>query len=59
MEPFVQKQFDEYQANRVDKDIVSKEELRELLIKDLSFVSKMVWSYFQIILFFPKDLLGV
>ena len=41
MEPFVQKQFDEYQANRVEKDIVSKEELRELLIKDLSFVSKM------------------
>ena len=41
MEPFVQKQFDEYKANRVEKDIVSKEEIRELLIKDLSFVSKM------------------
>ena len=41
MEPFVQKQFDEYQANRTEKDIVSKEELRELLIKDLSFVSQM------------------
>ena len=41
MEPFVQKQFDEYQANRTEKEILPKEELRELLIKDLSFVSKM------------------
>ena len=41
MEPFVQKQFDDYQANRVEKDIIDREELRELLIKDLSFVSKM------------------
>ena len=41
MEPFVQKQFDEYQANRTEKEILSKEELRELIIKDLSFVSTM------------------
>ena len=41
MEPFVQKQFDEYQANRPEKDIISREELREMIIKDLSFVSKM------------------
>ncbi len=41
MEPFVQKQFDEYQANRTEKEILSKEELRELMIKDLSFVSTM------------------
>ena len=42
MEPFVQRQFDDYQANRPEKDIISREELREIIIKDLSFVSKMV-----------------
>ena len=41
MEPFVQRQFDDYQANRPEKDIISREELREIIIKDLSFVSKM------------------
>ena len=41
MEPFVQKQFDEYQANRTEKEILSKEELRDIIIKDLSFVSTM------------------
>ena len=44
MEPFVQRQFDDYQANRPEKDIISREELREIIIKDLSFVSKMVWQ---------------
>ena len=32
MEPFVQKQFDEYQANRTEKEILPKEELRDLII---------------------------
>ena len=41
MEPFVQKQFDEYQANRTEKEIVSEKTLRDAIIKDLSFVSKM------------------
>ena len=41
MEPFVQKQFDEYQANKVEKEILPIDELREMIIKDLSFVSKM------------------
>ena len=41
MEPFVQKQYDEYQANYVEQDVLSKEELRELIIKDLSQVSQM------------------
>ena len=41
MEPFVQKQFDEYQANRTEKEILPKEELKDLIIKDLSFVSKI------------------
>ena len=41
MEPFVQKQFDEYQANRVEKEILPIDELRERVIKDLSFVSTM------------------
>lgn len=41
MEPFVKKQFDEYQANYVEKDVLSKEELRNRIIEDLSFVSKM------------------
>ena len=38
---FVQKQFDEYQANRTEKEIVSEKTLRDTIIKDLSFVSKM------------------
>ena len=41
MEPFVQKQYDEYQANYVEQDVLSKDELRDLIIKDLSYVSKM------------------
>ena len=41
MEPFVQKQYDEYQANYVEQDVLSKEELRELIINDLSKVSQM------------------
>ena len=41
METFVQKQFDEYQANKVEKEILPIDELREMIIKDLSFVSKM------------------
>lgn len=41
MEPFVKKQFDEYQANYVEKDVLSQEELRNRIIEDLSFVSKM------------------
>jgi hypothetical protein len=41
MEPFVKKQFDEYQANYVEKDVLPKEELRNRIIEDLSFVSKM------------------
>jgi len=41
MEPFVQKQYDEYQANYVEQDVLSKEELRELIINDLSQVSQM------------------
>ena len=41
MEPFVQKQFDEYQANRTEKEIVSEKTLRDAIIKDLSFVSQM------------------
>jgi len=41
MEPFVKKQFDEYQANYVEKDVLPKEELRDRIIEDLSFVSKM------------------
>ena len=41
MEPFVQKQFDEYQANKVEKEILPIDQLREMIIKDLSFVSKM------------------
>ena len=41
MEPFVQKQYDEYQANRTEKEIVSEKTLRDAIIKDLSFVSKM------------------
>ena len=40
-EPFVQKQYDEYQANRTEKEIVSEKTLRDAIIKDLSFVSKM------------------
>ena len=41
MEPFVKKQYDEYQANRTEKTILSKDELRDRIIKDLSQVSKM------------------
>ena len=41
MEPFVQKQYDEYQANYVEQDVLSRDELRDLIIKDLSYVSKM------------------
>jgi len=41
MEPFVQKQYDEYQANYVEKDVLSKEELRDMIINDLSKVSQM------------------
>lgn len=41
MEPFVQKQFDKYQANYVEKDVLEKEELRQKIINDLSYVSKM------------------
>ena len=50
MEPFVQKQFDEYQANKVEKEILPIDELREMIIKDLSFVSKMgvaVYTLYQ------------
>ena len=41
MEPFVQKQYDEYQANRTEKEILSKEELREKIIADLNLVCNM------------------
>lgn len=41
MEPFVQKQFDKYQENYVEKDVLEKEELRQKIINDLSYVSKM------------------
>ena len=41
IKPFVQKQYDEYQANRTEKEIVSEKTLRDAIIKDLSFVSKM------------------
>ena len=41
MEPFVQKQYDEYQANYVEKEVMSKYDLRQKIIDDLSYVSKM------------------
>ena len=41
MEPFVQKQYDEYRDNYVEKDVLSKEELRQRIIDDLSYVSQM------------------
>ena len=41
MEAFVQKQYDEYQANYVEKEVMSKYDLRQKIIDDLSYVSKM------------------
>ena len=41
MEPFVQKQYDDYQANYVEKEVMSKYDLRQKIIDDLSYVSKM------------------
>ena len=41
MEPFVQKQFDEYQANRTEKEIVSEKTLRDAIIKNLSIVTQI------------------
>ena len=41
MEPFVQKQYDDYQANYVEKEVMSKYDLRQKIIEDLSYVSKM------------------
>tara|TARA_B000000565_G_scaffold245815_1_gene213927 strand:+ start:64 stop:1341 length:1278 start_codon:yes stop_codon:yes gene_type:complete len=41
MEPFVQKQYDEYKANYVEKEVMSEYDLRQRIIDDLSYVSKM------------------
>ena len=41
MEPFVQKQYDEYRANYVEKEVMSEYDLRQRIIDDLSYVSKM------------------
>ena len=41
MEPFVQKQYDNYKANYVEKEVMSKYDLRQKIIEDLSYVSKM------------------
>ena len=41
MEPFVQKQYDNYKANYVEKEVMSKYDLRQKIIDDLSYVSKM------------------
>ena len=41
MEPFVQKQYDEYQENYIEKEVMSKYDLRQKIIDDLSYVSKM------------------
>jgi len=41
MEAFVQKQYDSYQENFVEKDVLEKDELRQKIIDDLSYVSQM------------------
>ena len=41
MEAFVQKQYDSYQENFVEKDVLEKDELRQKIINDLSYVSQM------------------
>ena len=41
MEPFVQKQYDEYRSSYVEPETLPEHELRERIIEDLSFVSKM------------------
>ena len=41
MEPFVQKQYDEYKANYVEQEVMSEYDLRQRIIDDLSYVSKM------------------
>ena len=37
MEPFVQKQYDDYQANYVEKEVMAKYDLRQKIIDDLSY----------------------
>ena len=41
MEPFVQKQYDNYKANYVEQEVMSEYDLRQRIIDDLSYVSKM------------------